>query len=82
MPTIMRIGRWKVVVYFNDHPPEHVHVLGGGGEAVFNLNCPDGPVAYRESHAMSASDLRRIQAVLNEELAAACLSWEEIHGDH
>ena len=82
MPTIMRIGGLRVVVYLNDHPPEHVHVIGGGGEAVFNLNCPDGPVAYRESRGMSAAQLRRIAAQLNVNVESACLAWEEIHGDH
>lgn len=82
MPTIMRIDGMRVVVYFNDHPPAHVHVVGGGVEAVFNLNCPDGPVTYRESTGMSASQLRRIAADLAAAIGPACLAWEEVHGDH
>jgi len=30
VPTILRIDGWRVVVYPNDHPPAHVHVIGPG----------------------------------------------------
>ena len=42
MPTVLIIGGWRVVIYPNDHRPAHVHVIGGGCEAVFNLS-EDGP---------------------------------------
>jgi hypothetical protein len=44
MPTVLRLGGLRVVVYPNDHRPAHIHVLGRGGEAVFELRCPKGPV--------------------------------------
>jgi hypothetical protein len=37
------------VIYPGDHRPAHVHVIGKGGEAVFNLNCPDRPSALRDA---------------------------------
>ena len=49
MPTVSRLGSLRVVVYPNDHRPAHVHVIGPDGEAVFILNCPEGPVSLRES---------------------------------
>ena len=49
MPTILRVDGLRVVIYPNDHMPEHVHVIGGGGEALFNLHCPDGPPVLREN---------------------------------
>lgn len=49
MPTVLRLGALRVVIYPNDHRPAHVHVLGAGGEAVFVLNCPDGPPELREA---------------------------------
>jgi hypothetical protein len=30
MPTVLRIGSLRVVIYPNDHPPAHVYVLGPG----------------------------------------------------
>lgn len=44
MPTVLRLDGLRVVIYPDDHRPAHVHVIGAGGEAVFILNCPDGPL--------------------------------------
>ena len=42
MPTISRFDGLRVVIYPADHRPEHVHVIGAEGEAVFILHCPAG----------------------------------------
>jgi hypothetical protein len=57
MPTVFRIGATRVVIYPNDHRPAHVHVIGLGKHAVFNMHCPDGPPAVREHHSFSTVDL-------------------------
>jgi hypothetical protein len=80
MPTVLRIGALRVAVYPNDHRPAHVHVIGHGHEAVFNLNEPTGFVALRENYGYSAHDLVRIRAVLEQNLAALTSAWERIHG--
>jgi len=80
MPTVLRIGALRVAVYPNDHRPAHVHVIGDGHEAVFELNCPAGPVALRENYGFAARDLARIQRVLAESLTPLCSAWESIHG--
>lgn len=80
MPTVLRIGALRAVVYPNDHRPPHVHVIGNGHEAVFTLNDPAGSVALRENYGFSARDLDRIQRVLERNLEALLSAWEEIHG--
>jgi len=80
MPTVLRFGGLRVVIYPNDHRPAHVHVIGQGHEAVFELNCPAGPVILRENYGFSRRDLARIQEVLLQNLAALCSAWESIHG--
>ena len=40
MPTVLRIGGWRIAIYPNDHPPAHVHVLGPGWMVV-NLLGPE-----------------------------------------
>ena len=80
MPTILRFGGYRVVVYYNDHRPAHVHVIGAGGEAVFNLRCPDGPPELRESYGFSRPDVTRVQADLAAHLATLCNDWRNIHG--
>ncbi|MBW4093429.1 MAG: DUF4160 domain-containing protein [Proteobacteria bacterium] len=40
MPTVLRIAGLRVVIYPNDHPPAHVHVLGPGWVVVVDLTGP------------------------------------------
>lgn len=79
MPTILRIDGLRVVVYPNDHWPEHIHVLGPDREAVFELHCPDGPVTLRESYGFKLRQLRGLMGQLNAVLLALCCAWENIH---
>jgi hypothetical protein len=69
-----------VVVHTNDHPPANIHVIGHGCEAVFNLNCPCGPVELRENYRFSKRELGRIEQELNAHLSELCNEWEKIHG--
>ena len=80
MPTIFRIRGLRVVIYPNDHRPDHVHVIGKAVEAVFFLNCPDGPIAPRENYGFSLRALRRIAEELTRRLKELCEAWERIHG--
>jgi hypothetical protein len=80
MSTVDRIGRYRVVIYPNDHRPGHVHVIGNGCEAVFKLNCPGGPPELRENYGCPASELSKIKAALAEKTAHLCAEWGKIHG--
>ena len=77
MPTVLIMGGWRVVIYPNDHRPAHVHVIGGGGEAVFNLA---GELELRENHGFDSKALRRIWAELQNNQAHLITKWEDIHG--
>jgi len=81
MPTVFRIDDLRAVIYLNDHRPAHVHVLGRGGEAVFLLNCPEGPPELRESYGFGLREVRRIELSLVAHLRDACEDWTAIHGD-
>jgi hypothetical protein len=69
-----------VVVYPNDHRPAHVHVVDGS-EAVFHLDCPDGPVELRENFGFRSGHIAVIEAELSGRVAALCRDWSAIHGD-
>jgi hypothetical protein len=77
-----RIGGLRAIIWPNDHRPAHVHVIGPDGEAVFNLNCPDGPPDLRESYGFRLADVNRIADALLEQLAEYCRGWSDIHGDY
>ncbi len=80
MPTLFRIQGLRVVIYPNDHRPAHVHVIGHGCEAVFKLNCPDGPVDLRENLGFQRAELNRIATALVQRLGTACTEWSRLHG--
>jgi hypothetical protein len=80
MPTVLRIGKMRVVIYPNDHRPAHVHVIGPHGEAVFDLHCPQGPPELRESMGFALHELNKIVDHLQHALASLCGQWSSIHG--
>jgi Domain of unknown function (DUF4160) len=69
------------MIHTNDHRPPNVHVIGRGCEAVFEPNCPAGPVQLRENYRFNQSDLTRIKRCLTKLVATICEEWERIHGD-
>ena len=80
MPTVLRIGKLRVVIYPNDHRPAHFHVIGHGHEAVFELKRPIGGVTLRENYRFNRRDLARIEQALIKNLAELLAAWEKIHG--
>jgi hypothetical protein len=80
MPVVMRFDGFGVVIYPNDHRPAHVHVMNAEKEAVFNLNCPGGPVALRENYGYSQREIRAIRRHLDQNAAKLCHEWRRIHG--
>lgn len=82
MPTVLTIFGLRVVIYPNDHRPAHVHVIGNGCEAVFNLCCPAGMPELRENYGFSRKDLVKIADELDSNLELLCKRWREIHEDH
>ena len=79
MPTVLRFDGLRVVIYPNDHSPEHVHVIGADREAVFELHCPEGPVTLRESYGFRMRKLRRLIEQLGAKVIELCSRWESIH---
>jgi hypothetical protein len=80
VPTVLRFAGLRVVIYFNDHRPAHVHVIGRGCEALFHLNCPNGPVELRENYGFRRHDIAEIENTLTASLQQLCQTWEVIHG--
>lgn len=81
MPTVLGFDGLRIVIYPNDHRPSHVHVIGQGREAVFNLNCPAGPAELRENYGFPRREITHIRAMLANQLEELCRAWEKIHGD-
>jgi hypothetical protein len=79
LPAVLRFAEVRVVIYRNDHRPAHVHVIGRGCEAVFNLNCPAGPVELRENYGFPRREIAWIESMLTDHLNRSCGERERIH---
>ena len=76
MPTVLRSDGLRVVIYPNDHPPAHVHVLGSGWVAVINLI---GPVV-REVINFGESEARRALRLTVSNKAELMDASNRLHG--
>jgi hypothetical protein len=79
VPTVLRIGSFRVVIYPNDHRPAHVHVIGADCEALFILDCPAGKVRLRENYGFARRELTSVEKTLAEHFDELCQAWKEIH---
>jgi hypothetical protein len=82
VPTILRINGLTVVIYPNDHRPAHIHVFGTGKEALFYLNCPNGPLTLRSYFRFKLREVNSIAEKLAPHIPELCKAWKEIHGDY
>lgn len=60
--------------YSNDHPPIHVHVRRGGGEAVFVV---EPSVELRESVALNVNELSRAENLIHDNIALIKRKWAD-----
>jgi hypothetical protein len=81
MPTIIREGGYRVVIYPNDHSPPHAHVLKGESEIRVDLGSKDNlPTLITIRGSISNREVAKGLGLVirNQEL---CLNrWREIHG--
>jgi hypothetical protein len=80
MPTVLIVNGLAVRIYPNDHRPAHVHVIGRGCEAVFNLGGPSRGPVLRENFGFRRREIERIRRELFEHLEELLAAWEKIHG--
>jgi len=80
MPTVLVFQGLDVRIYTNDHRPAHVHVVGRGCEAKFQLNCLGGPVEVVENFEFSRREIRQILEALQAAVGYLCGEWRRIHG--
>jgi hypothetical protein len=75
------------MIYTNDHRPAHVLMysctrLVGPRQAVFNLNCPSGPIELRENFGFSWPEVNRLARSLQTHVQPLCAAWRAIHGNY
>ena len=76
MPTVLHLDGLRFVIYPNDHPPAHVHVVGPDWEAVINLIGNE----LREVYGCTAADAKRALRLVAEHRDILFDAWRRIHG--
>lgn len=71
MPTIARVSGIKVMIYYNDHAPPHVHLSKGDVDVVASILDP-GPLGK----FFSRSDARVISAWILSRQPQLLANWE------
>jgi len=73
MPTLIKVGNLRVIVYPKDHPPPHVHVIGPVGEAKIDINNFD--VIW--SYGFSWRTLKKVELALRRNQHILLDGWEK-----
>jgi hypothetical protein len=76
VPTVLRVDGLRIVIYPNDHPPAHVHVLGPGWVVVINLTGPE----VREVIGCDEREARRVLRLVGGYQQVLMDAWRRFHG--
>ena len=79
MVTIVRKHGFAVIIYKDDHPPPHVHLIGIG-RAKINLIGSDGSPQLVKAYDLSVGDVRKAMRIVNDNQFLLLQKWKEIHG--
>jgi hypothetical protein len=78
VPTVLRSGPYRIFFYSADHvEPPHVHVERQNAAAKFWLD----PVRLERSKGFSASEIRRIEGMVEENRTLLLRAWHEYFGN-
>jgi hypothetical protein len=77
MPTLLKEGGFRFLIYFNDHDPAHVHVHGSGAAKIILEGPESRPIPDRAT--MSAGDLKKALKIVGDHQEEFLQRWREIH---
>lgn len=76
VPTVLRVRGFRFFFYTQEgREPAHTHVESGGNEAKFWLV----PVAPAFSRGYADHELRRIEAIIAENIGVLEDAWQRVH---
>jgi Domain of unknown function (DUF4160) len=80
MPTVLRTGSLRFVMWLNDHSPAHVHVISADAEATIELGGLGARPRLVVNCGMKRADLANALRAVHENQAALLERWRAIHG--
>lgn len=81
MATIFRVRGLRFVIYSNDHPPPHIHVIGADREARIALGDGRCSPSVITNDGLSRGELAVALFETNLHGELLLRRWREIHGD-
>ena len=75
--TSIRVKQLRLVVYPNDHPPPHTHVLGPGWEIRIELSHP--PALLTVAGKPKATEVAAALMATAERLPELRTLWSDLH---
>lgn len=81
MPTVLRVGRYRILIFTNDHGPAHAHVTVDSGAAKVLLPVGEYVPRILKAYSLSNAELRRIQEIVGENADFLIEQWRRLHGE-
>ena len=79
MVTVHREAGLRFIIFVDDHPPPHVHVIGDGKAKINVTGANDKPdLVYNDG--LKAGDIRKALRIVVEQQAMLIERWDEHHG--
>jgi hypothetical protein len=78
MVTVHRESGLRFIIFTDDHPPPHVHVIGDG-KAKIVLAGSDGKPELAYNDGLKAGDVRKDMRIVAEQQAIMLEQWNEYH---
>jgi Domain of unknown function (DUF4160) len=79
LPTVLREGNLRVVIYTDDHPPPHVHVYGEG-ETKIALMGRSGETEVIRIVGADLREGRHALQIVRKKREYLMKRWNDIHG--
>ena len=76
MPTVLRQGGFRLMIYTSDHEPMHVHVWYQGNEAVIRF---ETEIVLLEERGFDRQQIRRAIAIVRQNREFLMKKWREIY---
>ena len=77
MPEIFREQGFKVVIFYDDHEPAHVHVFKGSGQ--LRVQIKDASLLSVKGD-ISNKEIKKALKLIEANQATLLKIWNEIHG--
>ena len=80
MPTLFHRGEYRVILFMNDHPPPHVHVVDDGYAKV-SIGSTPADVRLINVQRIPPRMIRSIVREVVRRRSFICEQWSAIHGE-